>query len=82
MPAVSFYVSEDVLASVKAKAKEVNASVSRIVREAVENYIQKDEQKEAKERVLKILSEKKPLGDRHSWEEIHQERSLADVDRG
>jgi predicted transcriptional regulator len=81
MPAVSSYLSKDVFENVKAKAKAVDASVSRIIREAVENYLRIDEQKEARERVLKILSEKKPLNGNSSWEDIHQERTLADVDR-
>jgi hypothetical protein len=40
-----------------------------------------EEQKEARERVLKILSEKKPLGGTPAWEEIHKERTLADANR-
>jgi hypothetical protein len=36
---------------------------------------------EARERVLKILSEKKPLGGEQGWENMHQERTLADADR-
>ena len=81
MPAVSCYLSKDVLDNVKAKAKAVNAPISRIIREAVENYLGKEQQKAAKKRVLKVLSEKKPLGGAQSWEDIHQERTFADVDR-
>ena len=82
MPAVSFYLSQDSLENVKAKAKAFNVPVSRIIREAVENYLGIEEQKKARERVLKILSEKKPLGGEKEWEDIHQERTFADVDRG
>lgn len=81
MPAVSFYLSQDSLENVKAKAKAFNVPVSRIIREAVENYLGIEEQKKARERVLKILSEKKPLGGEKEWEDIHQERTFADVDR-
>jgi hypothetical protein len=81
MPAVSFYLSQDSLENVKAKAKAFNVPVSRIIREAVENYLGIEEQKKARERVLKILSEKKPLGGEKEWEDIHQERTFADVNR-
>jgi hypothetical protein len=82
MPAVRCYLSQDVLENVKAKAKVVNVSVSRLIREAVEKYLDIDSQKEARERVLRTLSEKKPLGGRQGWEEIHQERMSADAGRG
>lgn len=81
MPAVSFYLNKDALENVKAKAKAFNVPVSRIIREAVENYLGIEEQKKARERVLKTLSGKKPLGGEKGWEAIHQERTFADVDR-
>lgn len=81
MPAVSCYLKQDILDHIKAKAKAVNISVSSVIREAVENYLETQEQKEARERVLKVLSEKKPLGGEKSWEDIHKERTAADVDR-
>lgn len=81
MPAVSFYLNQDALEIVKARAKAFNVSVSRIIREAVENYLEIEKQKEARERVLKILSEKKPLGGEQGWKNMHQERTLADADR-
>ena len=82
MPAVSFHLSQEVLETVKARAKAVNVPVSRIIREAVENYFGVDEQKEARERVFKTLSQKRPLGGSKGWEGTHQERTSADVDRG
>jgi len=81
MPAVSFYLSQDTLENVKARAKAFNLPVSRIIREAVENYLEIKKQKEARERVLKLLAEKKPLGGEQAWSDIHQERTLADADR-
>jgi hypothetical protein len=39
-----------------------------------------DIKEKAKERVLKALVENKPLGDEHSWEEVHKERSEEDRD--
>ena len=81
MPAVSFHLSKDALEDVKTRAKAVNVTVSHIIREAVENYLELEKQKEARERVLKILVEKKPLGVEQAWKDIHQERTLADADR-
>ena len=82
MPAISCYLSEEALQNVKAKAKAFNSSVSYVIRKAVENYLDYDEQKKARENVLKFLSEKKPLGGTPGWEEIHKERTLADASRG
>lgn len=81
MPAVSIHLSQDVLENVREKARTFNVPVSRVIREAVENYLGIEKQKEARERVLKTLSEKKPLGGEQGWGEIHQERILADADR-
>ena len=81
MPAISCYLSKESLEKVKTKAKAVNHSVSSVIRKAVENYLELEEQKEARERVLKILSQKKPLGGTPAWEEIHKERTLADANR-
>ena len=39
------------------------------------------EQKEAREWVLKTLTEKRPLGGSQGWEDMHQERTSADIDR-
>jgi hypothetical protein len=50
--------------------------------EAVKNYLETQEQKDARERVLKVLSGKKPLGGDKAWQVIHNERTVADVDRG
>ncbi|HLP48035.1 MAG TPA: ribbon-helix-helix domain-containing protein, partial [Candidatus Kapabacteria bacterium] len=70
MPAVSFYLSQDTLENVKACAKAFNLPVSRIIREAVENYLEIKKQKEARKRVLKILTEKKPFGGEQAWLDI------------
>ena len=81
MPSIKFYLNQDELENVKARAKAFNIPVSRIIREAVNSYLEIKKQKEARERVLKILSEKKPFGGEQAWMEIHQERTLADADR-
>ncbi|MCX6583556.1 MAG: ribbon-helix-helix domain-containing protein [Candidatus Aminicenantes bacterium] len=82
MPAVSFYLNQDALENVKARAKAFNLPVSRIIREAVESYLEIKKQKEARKRVLKLLTEKKPFGGEQAWMDIHQERTIADADRG
>ena len=81
MPAVRCYLSQDVLENVRAKARVVNVSVSRLIRDAVEKYLDIDGQKEARDRVLERLSREKPLGGREGWEDIHQERIAADAGR-
>ncbi len=78
MPAVSSYLSDEIFEHVKDKAKTVNMSISRYIREAVENYLAIEKKKKARGRVLKMLSEQKPLGGDRAWEEIHRERTNAD----
>jgi hypothetical protein len=81
MPAVSFYLKQDVLDSVRAKAQVYNIPVSRIIRQAVEEFLKADETKIAKERILDILTQDKPLGGMNVWDEIHMERTKADDNR-
>lgn len=76
MPVVSFYLKQEILDAVRAHAKANRVSVSRIIREAVEQYLAVDETRAAKERVLDVLSKKKPLGSLKEWDEIHKERGL------
>jgi len=80
MPAVSFYLRKDLLDAVKAKAKVRNVPASRIIREAVEQYLSFGEKK-AKERVLEFLARERPLGGMEGWEELHGERDRADINR-
>lgn len=77
MPAVSFYLKERVLESVRAKAAASKAPVSQIISEAVEQYLRAEEKKAAKERVLRFLGEK-PFGGYSGWKELHKERTAAD----
>lgn len=81
MPAVSFYLKERVLESVRAKAAASNAPVSQIISEAVEQYLRAEEKKAAKERVLRFLGGK-PFGGYSGWKELHKERTAADDCRG
>lgn len=81
MPAVSFYLKERVLESVRAKAAAAKMPVSQIISEAVEQYLHAIEKKEAKERILNILEEK-PFGGMKAWKALHKERVGADDCRG
>lgn len=82
MPGVSFYLDQSALDTIKAKSKAAHKPVSRIIREAVEQYLSHDEKKAAKERILSTLSKSRPLGGLKKWEELHKERTGADADRG
>ena len=67
MPAVSFYLKKDLLDAVRAKAKARNVPASRIIQEAVEQYLSLSEKRRAKERVLGFLVREKPLGGMEGW---------------
>ena len=81
MPAVSFYLSQDLLNAIRARASAQKIPVSRIISEAVKEYLKLTESTEAKKRVLKYLLEQKPLGGMYVWEELHKERTAADAGR-
>ncbi len=63
---------------VELKAKEERIPFSRVIQKAISRFLEKDKTEKAKSDILFILS-KKPLG--VSWEELHEERTGADVDR-
>lgn len=79
MPGVSFYLDQTVLDTIKAKSKASHKPVSKIIREAVEQYLSHDEKQAAKESVLSTLSKSRPLGGLKNWEELHKERAGADL---
>ena len=81
MPAVSFYLSQDLLNAIRARASAQKIPVSRIISEAVKEYLKLTESTEAKKRVLKYLFEQKPLGGMDVWKELHKERTAADAGR-
>lgn len=81
MPAVSFYLKERVLESIRARAAASKTPISQIISEAVEQYLRAEEKKTAKKRVLSFLKEK-PLGGYEGWKELHKERTGADDCRG
>jgi hypothetical protein len=79
MPNISIYLSNETLEVVRAKSKAEKIPLSTIIREAVEQYLNTSESKKARKYVFKTLIGKRPLGE---WEELHEERTLADAHRG
>lgn len=61
MPAVSFYLRQEVLDAVRAKAKSENLPVSRLISQAVERLLESEERRRAKSRLLETLTQR-PLG--------------------
>ena len=82
MPAVSFYLKQKTLDAARARAQAHGIPVSKIIRDALEQYLEVAETKEARERLLSLLVKEKPLGGMKAWEKLHAERTKADVDRG
>jgi hypothetical protein len=78
MPAVSFYLKREVLDSVRARARASNIPVSRIISLAVEDYLKTDEMLGARKRVLEHIRKAVVPAE---WDRLHQERTVADVDR-
>jgi len=56
MPAVSFYLRQEVLDAVRAKAKSEDLPVSRVISRAIEQALSLDERGQAKQRLLKALA--------------------------
>jgi hypothetical protein len=81
MPAVSFYLSKDDLEAVRAKAKSENVSASKIISRAVNTYVKSEEERAAKKRILNLVENGELKGILGRWEEIHKERTEADVCR-
>ena len=78
MPAVSFYLPEDVLKALREEARARNTSVSRLIRTSVETQPDLEKRKRAKSEFLKAIRSA-GLG---TWEEAHKERSRESDDRG
>jgi len=81
MPLVSFYLEQKTLDAVRSRAKASDIPVSKIIREAVEQYLKVTEVREARERLLGLLVNEKPLGGMKAWNKLHDERTEADADR-
>ena len=78
MPAVSFYLPEDVLKALREEARVRNTSVSRLIRTSVETQLDLEDRKRAKSEFLRAIRSA-GLG---TWEEAHKERTRESDDRG
>ncbi len=78
MPAVSFYLPEEVLKALRKEAKARKTSVSRLIRSAVENQLNLEKQKNAKADLLRVLR----AADLGKWDETHKERNREADGRG
>jgi predicted transcriptional regulator len=78
MPAVSFYLPEDVLKALRAEAKIRKTSVSRLIRTAVEAQLDTENRKRAKAELVRSLR----AADLGTWEDAHRERTEESDDRG
>ena len=81
MPALSFYLNKDTLDEIKAYAKAKGMSISKVIREAVEHYLQEKKRLASRERVLKTLTEKRPFGGKEAWNALHRGRTKEDACR-
>lgn len=77
MPAVSFYLPEDVLKELRAEARNRKTSVSRLIRTAVETHLDVETRKKAKAALIRALR----TADLGSWNELHDERTKESDDR-
>jgi predicted transcriptional regulator len=77
MPAVSFYLPEDILKALREEARARRTSVSRLIRTAVETKLDLEKRKKAKDELLKVIRSAR-LG---AWDELHQERTGESSDR-
>jgi predicted transcriptional regulator len=77
MPAVSFYLPEDILKALREEAKARNTSISRLIRTSVETQLDLEKRKKAKSQLLRAI---RPAG-LGAWEEAHKERTRESDDR-
>ncbi|MBM3285231.1 MAG: ribbon-helix-helix protein, CopG family [Candidatus Aminicenantes bacterium] len=78
MPAVSFYLPEDILKALREEARARNTSVSRLIRTSVETQLDLEKRKRAKDEFLKAIRS----ADLGTWEEAHKERTREPDDWG
>jgi predicted transcriptional regulator len=77
MPAVSFYLPEEILKELRAEARNRKTSVSRLIRTAVETRLDLEKRKKAKTDLIRALR----TADLGSWDELHEERTKESDDR-
>jgi predicted transcriptional regulator len=77
MPAVSFYLPEDVLKELRAEARNRKTSVSRLIRTAVETHLDLETRKRAKADLIRALR----TVDLGLWDELHEERTKESDER-
>lgn len=77
MPRISVYLPRELENQLFHKAKERRVPFSRLIQEALNECFHTGRKRKAKEAVVKLLAKVsfKP------WEEIHQERTVADDGR-
>lgn len=78
MPAVSFYLPENVLKELRTEARVRKVSVSRLIRTAVESHLDVEARRKARRELLRVIRASN-LG---SWDEMHSERTKELDDRG
>ena len=77
MPAVSFYLPEDILKELRSEARSRKTSVSRLIRTAVEARLDIDARKKAKKELVRMLRD----ADLGTWGDLHGERTKESDDR-
>ena len=77
MPVISVYLKKNDYERIKARSIAEDVPLSKLVRISIEKYILTEEQKAAREELIHLL--KKSLTG--TWEEVHKERTEADVCR-
>jgi len=78
MPAVSFYLPEKVLKDLRSEARTSKASVSRLIRTAVETHLDLESRRRAKKELVRMLQGAE-LG---TWDDLHLDRTKEPDDRG
>ena len=81
MPPRSIYLDDATMESIKELAKARKVPISRLVQEALAQYLKTVERPQARRRVLETLRSRRPLGGQADWAQTHRERTQADADR-
>lgn len=81
MPTCSVYLDDETLDAIKEMSEKQEISLSRIVRDALSQYLGQTVRPRARERVLERMRTLRPLGTPADWEGAHRERTNSDEDR-